>query len=114
VAADLPAFGLALRDDVDAAAARETLERLAFDDDFRASVASDPRALYDALGIDVGEGLLPEKVVLPLKRELMEALEILDTYGEFRLKFEPFGFYTPARNPFIGVLLLAARVNAGS
>jgi hypothetical protein len=29
------------------------------------------------------------------------------------LKFEPFGFYTPARNPFIGVLLLAAKVNAG-
>jgi hypothetical protein len=56
---------------------------------------------------------LPKKVVLPLKRELMEALEILDGYGEFRLKFEPFGFYTPARNPFIGLLLLAARVNAG-
>jgi hypothetical protein len=113
MAEDLPAFGLALKDDVDAAAARASLERLATDDDFRASVASDPRALYDALGIDVGEGLLPEKVVLPLKREIAEALEILDGYGEFRLKLEPFGFYTPARNPFIGLLLLAAKVNAG-
>ena len=51
--------------------------------------------------------------MLPLTREIEEALEILKSYGEFRLKLEPFGFYTPAKNPFIGLLLLAAKVNAG-
>jgi hypothetical protein len=104
-------FYLSLDPSVGAAQARQILKRLATSDAFRAKVKKDPKVLYAALKIEVGEALLAEPVVLPTKGELQEALAIFDNYGEFRFKLEPFGFYTPGKNPFIGFMLLAAAAN---
>ena len=104
-------FYLALDDSVDAKKARQILTRLANNDAFRARVKKNPKVLYAALNIEVGEALLAEPVVLPTKSELQEALAIFDNYGEFRFKLDPFGFYTPGKNPFIGFMLLAAAAN---
>lgn len=109
MATDRPRFSVALSDDISARDAREILQRLAHDDEFREAVRSDPRSFYAKLGIEVGDGLIPDRVVLPLKNEVAEALEILENYEEFRFKFEPFGFFTPGKNPFIFWLLLSAR-----
>jgi hypothetical protein len=106
-------FYIALDDKVDAKKARALLQKLATNDAFRARVKKDPKVLYASLNIEVGEALLAEPVVLPTKGELQEALAILDNYGEFRFKLDPFGFYTPGKNPFIGFMLLAARANTG-
>ena len=108
----MPRFSVSVRDDFTPDAARQALLLLT-DDGFRDSIKSDPSLFYSDLGIDIGEGLLPDQVILPTKREVQEAIDVLDNYGEFRFKFQPFGFYTPAKNPFIGLLLLAAKVNDG-
>ena len=106
-------FSVALDDSVSADAARAALELLADkDSDFRDRVKSDPSVLSE-LGLVLGDGVWPDTVILPTRAEVKAALDVIDAYGEFRFHFEPFGFYTPAKNPFIGILLLAARVNAG-
>jgi putative modified peptide len=50
--------------------AREVLERLATDDEFRAQVESNPRAVLLEHRIDVSEESIPATITLPPKEEI--------------------------------------------
>ncbi len=56
---------------------REFVELLMVDDEFRARFESEPEALLREWGIDLPREALPEKVALPDKDELRQALETL-------------------------------------
>jgi hypothetical protein len=54
--------------------ARKLLADLATDDDLRGAVEADAAEALRGRGIDISEGMLPDKVVLPPKREIAHIL----------------------------------------
>lgn len=53
------------------------MERLAADDDFRAQLEENPRAVLADYGIDVPEELVPSQVQLPAKDEVEQIRGVL-------------------------------------
>ena len=70
--------------------ARKLLADLATDDDLRDAVEADAAEALRGRGIDISEGMLPDKVTLPPKREIAHILYAGDSlWGETA---SPFGW----------------------
>lgn len=64
-----------LRIDTTGDRALEFVTRLAQDDDFRASLESDPRSVLWDYGIEASDELIPTYVVLPAKEDVQAVLD---------------------------------------
>lgn len=62
--------------------AREFLERLAAEEEFRAGVERDPRGTLARYGVEVPEDAVPETVALPKRGEIERMLAHLDEQDE--------------------------------
>lgn len=54
--------------------AYEFLNKLAYDDSFRAKFESDPQAIFDEIHVYLPDGVIPEKTTLPPKADFQRAL----------------------------------------
>jgi hypothetical protein len=72
--------------------ARDVIERLIHDDEFRAQFEAEPRETLSKLGIEVGETTLPEQVTLPDRAAMRLFLDLLETRGLASESASPFGF----------------------
>lgn len=57
--------------------ARKLLDRLAKDDDFRASMQSDPVAAFAEYGFTIDPEIAPAKISLPSKDEISKSADLL-------------------------------------
>lgn len=64
-----------LKIDTSSDRALEFVTRLAQDDDFRASLESDPRSVLWDYGIEASDELIPTYVVLPAKQDVQAVID---------------------------------------
>jgi len=65
--------------------AREFLERLESDDEFRERLAAYPREVFSEYGIEIAPELVPEQVTLPEKEQLKEIQAALEGTADLRI-----------------------------
>jgi hypothetical protein len=65
--------------------AREFLERLEWDDEFRGRLTEAPRDVFAEYGIEVAEELVPEQVTLPEKEQIADLHAAIEGTAELRI-----------------------------
>jgi hypothetical protein len=65
--------------------AREFLERVEWDDEFRERLKQAPRDVFGEYNIEIEEGLLPDEVTLPEKEQMAEIHAALEGTAELRI-----------------------------
>jgi hypothetical protein len=65
--------------------ARDFLERLEWDDEFRGRLTEAPRDVFGEYGIEIADELVPERVTLPEKEQIAELHAAIEGTSELRI-----------------------------